>query len=70
MDRRFDELLARVEAAEGALKEIHRVIGDAMPPDSDLDNQDVVVVITGILESYGLPFVSDDAFEPAPELPL
>jgi len=30
------------------------------------------VLITQILESHGMPFVADDAFEPelAPELPL
>jgi hypothetical protein len=70
MDRRFDELEARVEAAEGALNEIHAAVAYWIPPDNGIEDQDLIAVITEILEAYGLPFVADDAFEPAPELPL
>jgi hypothetical protein len=66
MDRRFDELQARVETAEAALPEIHAAVAYWMPRDSGIEDQDLIAVITEILEAYGLPFV---AFEPAPELP-
>ena len=44
-----------------------------MPPDSQLEDRDVIVLITLILESHAMPFVAEDAFESralAPELPL
>lgn len=63
----------RAVAAQCALRAIYRVMGDWMPPDSELDDRDVIMLITQILESHGMAFVADDAFEPremAPELPL
>lgn len=38
-----------------------------------LDDRDLIIVITGVLEAFGMSFVALDAFEPqelAPELPL
>lgn len=67
------EPLPRSVAAESALRAIYRVIGDWMPPDSELDDRDVIVLITQILESHGMPFVATDAFDSVdvePELPL
>lgn len=69
----MEPLEPRPVAAESALRAIYRVIGDWMPPDSELDDRDVIVLVTQILESHGMPFVADDAFEPhemEPELPL
>ena len=65
------EPLSRPVAAESAVRAIYRVIGDWMSPDSELDDRDVIVLITQILESHGMPFVAPDAFEPVvePELP-
>jgi hypothetical protein len=73
MDRGFNEFQARAEAAEAALKTIHAAIAYWMPPDSGIEDQDLIAVITEILEEYGLPFVAPAAFESeetAPELPL
>lgn len=69
----FEPLQTRPIAAESALRAIYRVIGDWMPPDSELDDRDVIVLITQILESHGMPFVADDAFyfpTASPEPPL
>lgn len=55
------EPLSRPVAAESALRAIYRVIGDWMPPDSELDDRDVIELITQILESHGMPFVADEA---------
>jgi hypothetical protein len=53
----------RPVAAESALRAIYKVIADWMPPDSELDDRGVIELITQILESHGLPFVADDAFD-------
>lgn len=49
--------------AEETLAAIHKVIGDWMPPDSELSAQDALVLITELLERHGMKFVADDAIE-------
>jgi hypothetical protein len=68
LDRKFDDCQTRVEAAEGALREIHAAVAYWILPNNGIEDQDLIAVITEILEAYGLPLVADDAFElePAP----
>lgn len=64
MNEKVDDLRARAESAESTLVAIHAAIGWSRPPESSLDDSDLILVITELLESHGMPLVAPDAFEP------
>ena len=59
MDRRFDELQARIEAAEGALRTIRARQQSVCLPIVNSADRGLIVAITEILESYGSSFAAD-----------
>jgi hypothetical protein len=64
MDRGYNQYQARAEAAEASLREIHAAVALWMESDGALDDRDLAIVVSGILEEYGLDLVAPDAFEP------